>query len=378
MNPTSRIYLDNNATTPLDPRVLAAMEIDATWPLNPSSTHFFGRHARGLLSQARATVAAAFDVPPEEIIFTSGGTESLQLLICGTLAYHHSGHIISSNLEHACVDATLKHCEEKGYEVTYLAPQAKGAPTPSSVAAAIRPTTRLIVLTAVNSETGVKLDIASIASLAQKARIPLILDGVALLGKEPVTLPPGVLGIGFSAHKIHGPQGVGFAIARTGLPLLPQLLGGGQEQGRRSGTENLAGILGLAKAISLLAEEGPPAYTRMAQLQTYFETTLAAHFPDLQINGSSPRIANTSNLAFPGYEGEVLLAQLDQRGIAASHGSACSSGALEPSRILLNMGYSRARAASSLRFSFSRMTTQKEIDTALAALKTLLIHLQPI
>ena len=343
MNPKRRIYLDNNATTPLDPRVLKAMEVDATWPLNPSSTHFFGRHARGLLAKARSTIAATFDISPDEIIFTSGGTESLHLLIWGTLAYHRSGHIISSNLEHACVDATLKRCEEKGYEVTYLEPKEQGAPTPSSVAAAIRPTTRLIVLTAANSETGVKLDSASVAAVAQQAGIPLILDGVALLGKEPFTLPPGVLGMGFSAHKIHGPQGVGFAIARTGLPLLPQLHGGGQEQGRRSGTENLAGILGLAKAISLLAEEGPSAYLHMAKLQAHFETALADHCPGLQINGASPRIASTSNLAFPGYEGEVLLAQLDQLGIAASHGSACSSGALEPSRVLLNMGYTRAR-----------------------------------
>ncbi|MEM7174726.1 MAG: cysteine desulfurase family protein [Chlamydiota bacterium] len=372
MKRKNTIYLDNNATTPIDRRVLTAMLADfSDHPLNPSSAHFFGRQARGLLAAARKTIANYLEVKPSEIIFTSGGTESLNLLIRGALEQYPSGHIISSNLDHACVYNTVQACERKGYSATYLSPGVYGAPTAAAVAAAMQHNTRLVVLSAANSETGVKLAIGEIAAIAEQAGIPLILDGVALLGKESIQLPPGVMGMGFSGHKIHGPKGVGFAFARADLALQAQLLGGGQEESRRSGTENLAGILGLAKAIAILEAEGAPAARQMARLQTQLEVGLRRAIPQLIINGTGPRIVNTSNIAFPGIEGEVLLAQLDQLGIAVSHGSACASGALEPSRVLLNMGLSRSRAASSLRFSLSRMNTEADIETTIDTIASL-------
>lgn len=374
----TKIYLDNNATTPLDPRVLDVMHSEyAKWPLNPSSPHFFGQRAREYLTQARATIATYLDVNLSEIVFTSGGTESLNLLIQGVLEKGPTGHLITSDLDHACVYNSAKACEQKGYQVTYLSPGLRGAPSPEEVKAALCENTRLIVLSAVNGETGVKLDVNGVAMIAKQARIPLILDGVALLGKAPIHLPQGVMGMGFSGHKIHGPQGIGFAFIRSGLPLQAQLIGGGQEHQRRSGTENLIAIIGLAKAISILADEGESAMRHMEKLQTQLETGLCCALPGVKINGEGPRVVNTSNFTFQDIEGEVLLARLDQLGIAVSHGAACSSGALEPSRVLLKMGLSQQQAASSLRFSLSRMTTEDEIQAAIRATLTIIqsLHL---
>ncbi|MBM3192323.1 MAG: aminotransferase class V-fold PLP-dependent enzyme, partial [Chlamydiae bacterium] len=213
------------------------------------------------------------------------------------------------------------------------------------------------------SETGAKLDIKKVAELAYRHRKVLILDGVALLGKELFTLPLGVQGMGFSSHKLHGPKGAGLVYLARGAECRPLLVGGHQEKGLRAGTENLPAILGFVKAVEIAYSHLPQLTERLLFLREHFETSLAKLVP-LVINGEGERVCNVSNLAFKGVEGETLLLALDRASIYASLGSACASGALEPSRVLLNMSLSRERAKSSLRFSFSRYTTQEEVDEA--------------
>lgn len=363
---TSRIYLDNNATTGVDPRVLEAMLPELTSiPNNPSSVHFFGQEAKNRLQNCRETIAAYLKVKPHEIVFTSGGTEAMNMLIRGFFPKEVLGHVITSNVEHSCVHNTLKSLQEKGLEVTYLPAGLLGAVTADQVRSAIKVNTRFIVLTAVGNETGIKHDLDAIGKIAHDAGIPLIVDGVSWMGKEPIVIPTGVTAIGFSAHKFHGPKGVGFIFIRSSLKLAPLLIGGDQEYKMRAGTENFPGIVGLAKAVQLLNTELPEATHRMALLRDKLEAGLMQQASPVVVNGMGPRICNTCNLAFPHVQGEDLLIALDMAGIAASHGSACSSGALEPSRILINMGLPAQIARSAIRFSLSRNTTMDEIDRAI-------------
>lgn len=354
-----KIYLDNNATTRLDPKVLQAMLQDLEGPpTNPSSIHSFGQRGRTLLLEARKSVASFFHAKPEEITFTSGGTESLHLMI---QSLDPKGHIITTSLEHSSLLEPLK-----SRPVTYLPVGPYGAPTPEQIEAAIRPDTQALLLSAANGETGVKIDLKAIAALAQKRNLFLCLDAIAYIGKEPWIPYPGITAVALSGHKFHGPKGIG-ALYFKGKPS-PLFLGGGQEGGRRAGTENLSGILGLAKALELI---DPTAIEKIRNLRDRFETKLFDHIPDLKINGEGPRVSNVSNLSFPHVDGETLLLQLDLAHIAASHGSACSAGALEPSRVLTQMGYDRKRARASLRFSFSRMNTEEEVDCAVETLLNL-------
>ncbi len=369
----NRINLDNNATTPLDPRVLDEMlPFMSSGPYNPSSSHFYGQEGKKLLSKARENIAGFLGVAPREILFTSGGTESMNLLILGSLSRENLGHIITSNLEHPCVTRCVEALEKRGFDATYLTPGKRGAPIPNEVEQAIQDDTKLIVLSAANGETGVKLGLEEVAEVANRHQIPLILDGVALLGKEHFIIPHGVTGMGFSSHKLHGPKGVGFAFVRRGHKLSPILLGGDQEMGLRGGTENVEGIIGLSAAISILRNELETASKHMREMQSTLESELKKEFPDLIVNGEGPRVPNTSNLFFPGIDGETLLIQLDMHGVAVSQASACRSGALEPSRVLLNMGLSRHEAGASLRISTSRMNTHKEIKQFLSLIVQLI------
>lgn len=359
----NRIYLDNNATTAVDARVLAAMLPElASTPNNPSSVHFFGQEAKNRLQNSRETIASYLKVKPHEILFTSGGTESMNMLIRGFFPKEISGHVITSNVEHSCVYKTLKSLQEKGLDVTFLPTGLLGAVSVDQVKSAIKPNTRFIVLTAVNNETGVKHDLDEIAKLAQESNIALVVDGVSWIGKEPITIPAGVSAIGFSGHKFHAPKGTGFVFVRSSLKLAPLFTGGEQEYNMRAGTENLPGIVGLAKAVELLNAELPEGTHRMAMLRDKLEAGLLLKADPVIVNGMGPRICNTCNLSFPNTQGEDLVIALDMAGIAASHGSACSSGALEPSRVLTNMGLPPQIAKSALRFSLSRDTTMEEID----------------
>lgn len=356
------IYLDNNATTALDPRVLQEMMLCFTEQYgNPSSAHQLGQKARQRVQAARRLLATALGVKPQEVLFTSSGTES-----CNTILQNiPKGHIITSSVEHSCVYHPLKELAASGTPVSFLKPGAFGAVTPEAVRAAIQPDTVLIALMAANNETGVKTDVEAIAKIAQETGIYLMIDAVALFGKEFFSLPKGVSALCLSAHKFHGPKGIGALIVRSSYPLRPLIKGGGQELNRRAGTENVAGIIGFAKAVQLLESELAEAAPRVRMLRDRLEAGLLALIPDAQVNGQGPRVGNTLNMSFPGVEGESLLIALDQVGIAVSHGSACSSGALEPSRILLEMGIPPETAGSAIRFSLSRMTTKEEIEEAI-------------
>lgn len=369
----NKIYLDNNATTQVDPRVAEVVyqELTAS-PSNPSSVHFFGQKAKKRLLRARETVASFFSLKPQEVIFTSGATESLNLLLRGIRAEH----IVSSDLEHSCVYDTLKDLEKMGTRVTYLATGPYGAVTREQVESHLRPNTGLLVLGAANSETGVKNPIELLAEIALSRGIPFVVDGVAALGKDSFVFHPGITAAGFSGHKFHAPQGVGFALIRSSLKLSPLCTGGGQEYGKRSGTENLPGIVGLAKALELLSQELPERTQRMQSLRDHFEKRLQASLEDVEINGEGARVANTSNLSFLGVDGETLLLHLDQGGVAASHGSACASGALEPSRVLTHMGLAKERVRSAVRFSLSHLTTLEEINRTVELLLSLIPRLR--
>lgn len=369
MKTIKRIYLDNNASTAVDPQVLEIFISEiADGAGNPSSIHSFGQASRNRLNKSRRIIADYLKAKPHEIIFNSGGTEGANMLIRGFFADQPSGHILTSNVEHSCVEATIKMLEASGCQATYLPAGLEGAVTPDAVRKALRlrPDTRLITLMAVNNETGAKTDIAAIAQIALEAGVPFFVDGVALLGKEPIVLHPGISAMWFSGHKLHAPKGVGFAFIRSNLKLKPLIIGGTQEYGRRGGTENLPGIVAMAAAVELLHKELPAATVRMESLRNKLEQTLMAKIPDTVINGTAPRVVNMTNLAFPGVEGESLLTALDLEGLAVSHGSACSSGALEPSRVLRNMGIPDDVAGSSIRFSLSRFTTEQEIDDTIA------------
>jgi cysteine desulfurase len=360
----AKIYFDNNATTLLAPEVFEAMsqELNAP-PSNPSSVHEYGRGARSRLAKARSSIASYLKAKPSEIIFTSGGTESMNGLIQGYCEPLKPGHIITSSIEHSCVQKTLAKLEEKGWKVSYLPASIEGCVSPEQVDSAIEANTHLIVLSAANSETGVKHDIEKIAQIAEKQKIGFIVDAVALLGKSPLTIPKGVTAMGFSAHKFHGPKGIGFCYVKSPTKIKPIIFGGEQEFTLRSGTENLPGIMGLAKAIEMIYES--PPFDEMETHRIYFENQLIKNASPLFINGEGEKVSNVSNIYFPGIDGETLLIQLDMHGVLASQGSACASGSLEPSKVLLGMGLGTDRAKNSLRFSFSRYTTKEDIDRAL-------------
>jgi cysteine desulfurase len=362
----NKIYLDNNATTTIDPRVLKAMLVEySASPANASSVHYFGQQAKAWLMNARQTISSFFGVKPQELIFTSGGTESINLLIRGLFGYRPQGQLVTTSIEHAAVYRTVQSLETAGVEVAWLPVTAWGAPLPRDVEGAIQSNTKAIILSAANNETGVKIDMEAIAAIAQRHGIPLIIDAITLIGKEEPVIPNGVSAIAFSGHKFHAPKGIGGAIIRSGLKLFPELTGGAQEYMRRAGTENLAGILGLAEAFEILRENQDAITRHLFCLREHFEKNLFSQIADVSVNGTGPRIANTSNISFEGVDAETLLVHLDMEGVAASHGSACSSGALEPSRVLLQMGLDRTTARSSVRFSFSRMNTIEEINTCI-------------
>lgn len=360
-----KIYFDNNATTALDPVVIKALQEALTSvPLNPSSTHFFGQEAKKIIVRCRDTIAQFFKVKPQELIFTSCGTESLNFLIQGFYAISSKGDIISSDVEHPAVKISLESLSKKGAHITYLPAGLWGSIQPFQIERALTPQTRLIVLTAVNSITGVKTDLEAIADIAQRYQIPFVVDGVQLLGKEMFKIPPGISAMAFSGHKIHGPTGIGAAFLRSQYSLPPLILGGNQEYGKRAGTPNFHGIIGLTKAIELLSDQLPHSTTFMQKLRDCLTEGLMHKLGNVVVHGLGPRICNTVHIGFPGVDGETLLLQLDMAGIAASHGSACSSGGLEPSPILMNMGIPFSLAKSSLRFSFSRMNTIEEVHFA--------------
>lgn len=361
-----RIFLDNNATTPLDPQVFEAMCYDLCQvPRNPSSIHSFGREARNELTKARRFIADTLKVLPEELIFTSGASESNNYLFHGFFEAIFPKKIISTELEHSTLYKNLLDYQKKGGEVVFLPVDEYGAPRAEQLEEELKKGgVALLVFMSVNNETGVKTDIKAFSKLAQLYQVPLIVDAVAQMGKEPIRLEPGITAMTFSAHKFHGPKGMGLLYLSNEYELPSLIVGGGQEGGHRAGTTNLAGALGFAKALECAEKSFPESTKRMQELRDYFESELTSRLDGVKVNGTGPRICNTSCLAFEGMDGESLLMNLDLKGVACSHGSACSSGSLAPSRVLQKMGLPIDRIHSSLRFALSRMTTREEIERA--------------
>ncbi|MFA6118870.1 MAG: cysteine desulfurase family protein [Parachlamydiales bacterium] len=359
-----KIYLDNNATTIIDKDVLKII-CDDFYPANPSSTHFFGRLAKKNLLEAKSIIAKFLKVEADSLIFTSGGTEAVNLAIRGLIENLPKSHIIATKTDHACVYNTLKYLEKKGHEITYLESTIDNVLNENQIKSSIKENTKLIVTSYVNSETGLKIDIEKTAALAKQLGIYLAIDGVAALGKELFNIPDGVTTMAFSSHKIHGPKGIGLCYVKKNIKMSPILFGGPQENQIRPGTENLSAILGFAKAVDLLNDHLPKATENMRKLRDHFEASLKAQFPEIKINGTVNRICNVSNICFTGIDAENLLILLDQNNVMASYGSACASGSATLSRALLNLGIDPKDVKSSIRFSLSRNTTIEEIDEAI-------------
>ena len=361
----SRVYLDYNAATPIDKRVAPeyARAYTEFWG-NASSIHREGQASKALLADSRARIARHFGALPHQIVFFSTATEALTTLIRGLFAISSKAHIITSSTEQVAVWQCCRSLEKEGKEVTFLKTGPFGAVLPEDVEKAITDQTVGIAIMSVNNETGVITDIEAIAAIAQHHRIPLIVDGVAQLGKSPFRMYEGISSACFSSYKIYGPCGVGFAVLNRGVAFRPLIEGGGQESGRRGGSENVPAIYACSLALDLAIAEMPTASPRIETLRNLFEHIIFDRLQDVHINGEGPRIGNTSNLAFDNVDGEDLLIQLDLAGVSASHGAACSSGSVEASRVLLEMGFSQKRAASSIRFSFGRSTTENEIHRA--------------
>lgn len=367
------IYLDNNATTPPDPRVVGTMQPFLSENFgNPSSPHAAGRAARAAVDLARARVAVLVGIRPEAVVFTSGGTESINMAVRGALAAQPGKrHVVTSSIEHSATKNLCMQLEREGFEVTWLRVDAGGRPDMAEFASALRPDTAIVTVIWANNETGVLFPVAEMARLTDERRIVFHADAVQAAGKVPIDLgsvPVHLLSL--SAHKFHGPKGAGALVVRPGLGLPPLLFGGGQEEGRRSGTENVAGIAGMGAAAELAREALPVEMPRVAALRDELERGVRAGFPQARFHGDpAHRLPNTSNVALPGLDAQGILAGLDRLGVACSVGSACSSGSPDASHVLRAMGVEEAEARSSLRFSFSRMNSPTDVDGALRALE---------
>jgi len=374
------IYLDHNATTPLAPEALAAMLPYLREDFgNPSSPHRFAAAPAAAVRTARAQVAALFNAPAKDIHFTSGATESIHWAIQGALALRPDcRHLVTSAVEHPAVLKLCRHLEQQGVAVTYLPVDRAGRLRLRYLEAALRPDTALVSLMAANNETGVLFPFEEIAALTHAHGVPLHVDAAQTAGKQPIDLARVPIDLlSFSGHKLHGPKGIGALYIRSGLNL-PPLFFGTQERGRRGGSLNVPAIVGLGEASRLAAASLDRSAVAVAALRDRFEAGVRALYPAAQINGgAAERLAGTSNIGFPGHDGEAIVQRLDRAGIAAANGAACAAGGSQASHVLLAMHQDEAVANSAVRFSFSRYNTPAEVDEALAALADVLATLAP-
>jgi cysteine desulfurase len=366
----NRIYLDHNATTSVEPTVLDAMlpYFSADFG-NASSIHTFGQRARAAVETARDQVAALLNARSQEIVFTSGGTESDNHAIFGIVAATPSAtkHVITSTIEHEAVLNACQALEKQGVAVTYLPVSRDGLIDLNELRQAIRPGTVLITIMHANNELGTVQPLAEVGRIAAEADVYLHTDAVQSIGKIPVDVKALQLDLlSLSGHKLHAPKGVGALFIKGGTRLRQFLFGGHHQRGFRPGTENVPGIIGLGKAAELARLSLERDASRIAAFRDKLERGLLARIPDSHANAcSAPRTPNTSNLTFPGIEGEALIISLDLKGLACSTGAACSSGAVEPSHVLTAIGLPAAEARASIRFSLGRHTTEAEIHAAL-------------
>jgi len=362
------IYLDNAATTPVAPEVRAAMQpyFEEVYG-NPSSVHQAGRQARSAIEKAREQVAKAIGATPGEIVFTSGGTEADNAAIIGTAMAHQSKgkHIITTTIEHHAVLHTCEFLETMGYEVTYVEPGADGIVRIEKIEAAIRPDTILVTVMMVNNETGAIQPVQDIGALTRERGILFHTDAVQAVGTLAVdvkTLGADLLSL--SGHKLHGPKGIGALYVSRNIKWTPILLGGAQERERRAGTENLPGIVGLGVAIELATEARDEKFQHLQELRTRMIDTFREQLGDVEVNGPDDALPTILNVTFKGVAAERVLMNLDMMGIAAAAGSACTSGSLQPSHVLMAMGKNEECVRSSIRFSFSGQNTLDEVTTA--------------
>ena len=367
-----RVYMDANATTPLVPEVLDAMRPYFIEHFgNASSIHQQGQQARGAVEHARESVSALLNCRPAEIVFTSGGTESDNLALFGLV--QPGDHLITSSIEHHAILHAAERLRERGAAVTFLPVSSEGGVDPQEVRRAIQPNTKLISIMMANNETGAIQPVSEIGRIAAEADIYFHTDAVQAAGKLPIdvqTLRCDLLSI--SGHKMHAPQGTGILYVRRGTKLEPLFFGGSHERQRRAGTENLPGIVGLGKAAELARTSlTDGTMDKIAALRDRLEQSILNRVDETGVNGGAvARVANTTNIYFDNLEGEALVIALDLKGLSTSGGSACASGATEPSHVLTAMGLSPARARASLRFSLTKQTTEDDIDFALGVIPT--------
>ncbi|MCU1227264.1 MAG: Cysteine desulfurase IscS [Acidobacteria bacterium] len=367
-----RIYLDNNATTPIHPAALEMLERTLRDVYgNASSIHKEGQTARRTIEHARESVARLVGASPRELIFTSGGTESNNAAIYGVHAAHRGGsfHIVTTSIEHPSVREPLRDLETLGIDVTVVSSDRSGVVDPNAIVDALRPDTKLVAVMLANNETGVVQPVVEIARLVRERGIHMHCDAVQAAGKIDIDVEAlGVDTLSLSAHKLHAPKGIGALFVRRSLDLEPHMRGGAQERRRRAGTENVP----LAAAFGVAAERAADVEPRtaIAELRDELEAELLISDLHVSINGgTSPRVPNTSSICFSGADAEGIAIALDLSGIAVSTGSACSSGRVEPSRVLLGMGLTPAEARSTVRFSLSRFTTREELTRTIEVLR---------
>jgi cysteine desulfurase len=360
-----RVYLDHNASTPVHPEVVAEMVpyFGETYG-NPSSVHGFGRAAREGLDRARARVAAFLGVNADDLVFTSGGTESDNLAIKGLAFARKRGHLITSKIEHHAVLRTCQWLETQGFDATYLPVDEYGMVDPDDVKRAIRPDTIAISVMHANSEMGTIQPIAAIGALAREHEVPFHVDAVQTFGKVPIDLEAmGISLLSASSHKIYGPKGVAVLWIRKGMRMVSILHGGEHERRRRAGTENVPGIVGFGKAVEIRVRDMAEEAGRVTALRDRLWNGIRARVPDVKLNGHpSERLPGTANISFRGVETESIVLGLDLKGIGVSAGSACTSGNVEPSYVLVAMGVPLEYSMGAVRHSLGRSTTAEDID----------------
>jgi cysteine desulfurase len=378
-----RVYLDHNATTPLDPRAFEVMKPYLTEAFgNPSSLHHYGKIAKQALEESREIVAKIIGAKPEEIIFTSGGTESDNLALRG-IAYKkgiRGDHIITSSIEHHAVIKTCKLLEKDGFTVTYLPVDSQGRVDPDEVKSSIRKDTILISVMLANNETGVIEPVAEVGEIARKYDIPFHCDAVQAVGKIDLDVRELYTDLlSLSSHKIYGPKGVGALYVKEDTTLSPVLTGGHHEKGLRAGTENVAAIVGFAHALKIAVKKMDGYQTEVLRLRNKLESEILDRIDQVGIHSTKARrLPHTSCISFASVEAESILLHLDLKGIAASSGSACTTGEPEPSHVLVAMGVSPELAQGSIRISLGRENTEEEINYTIDVLEDIIRQLREI
>ena len=380
-----RVYLDNNATTPVLPEILAAMQPYFGEHFgNASSIHHHGQEARAAVERARESVAALLGCKASEIVFTSGGTEGDNLAIFGIIGSGMNSekqHVITSTIEHHAVLNSCRHLESSGCEVTYVPVDGRGQVDPDDVRRALRPNTRLITIMTANNETGVLQPVEEIGKIAMEADVYFHTDAVQAAGKVAIDVKRvGCDLLSISGHKMHAPQGVGALYVRKGTALHPTVHGGSHERSRRAGTENVPGIVALGKAANLARESfASGGVDRIAALRDRLEHGILDEIEGSALNGAgAARVPNTSSIGFDCIEGEALVIALDLKGLAVSTGAACSSGAIEPSHVLTAMGLRPEQARGSLRFSLGKQTMAEDVAFALDLIPPMVARLREL